>query len=341
MSLQEVLEHAPIASAIAENLNFISRLSLVRVVPQLRKKIPTQLDFRRIVKWELTKLGKDEASAEAILNSMQYADSWMSGSFVVKCLTGLDFEVGDIDFFTNKYDLYTKKYDRRHSVKYDHVSRFSLSLYKSEILDKTQAHWVIPGINLVVRKQTVCEDESQHSKAIVCIRNFYHATLKLQDIIINKKYPVADYIREIFDMSFLANIFDGQTLRIFDPEAVLKQMATVNMFHSYFKSFKHVIGYEMSEFDATSAYMHKQYQRIKKYKQRGFNITIDFSKDVKAVERICQKWGDENYKLTDKDLGLWTHVVNEESIPNLENESCEMTSDEMHEDSGVDETMSE
>lgn len=327
MSLQEVLDHSPIALAIVENLNFISRLSLVRVIPNLRKKIQAQLDFRRIVKWELTKLCKDGASAEAILNSMQYADSWMSGSFVAKCLTGLDFEVGDIDFFTNKYDLYTKKYDSSHSVKYDHVSRFSLSLYKSEILDKIQAHWVIPGIELVVRKQKCCEDESQHSKAIVSIRNFYHATLKLQDIIINKKYPVADYIREIFDMSFLTNIYNGQTLRIFDPEAVLKQTATVNMFQSYFKSFKHVMAYEMTDIEVKSGYMYQQYRRIKKYKDRGFNITIDFSKDIKAVERICQKWGDENYKLTDKDLGAWMYVVNEESIPNLE-ESEEMEDDE-------------
>ncbi len=317
MSIWDVLSHAPVVVAVVKQLNFISRLSLCRVFPNLRTKIPLLLDFRHVVKSHLVELfstEEAERAAEEILKNMQKTQTWMSGSFVLKCLTGLDFAVGDVDFFTNKCIVnYHRKYRKRRHIKYDFISEFSHSLYKVNIFDKQN--------NTVVRWNNKNMEDNKPSKAILAIREFFIGGKCLQEIIINESYPIDEYIRDIFDMSFLKNMYDGQTLRILDPDAVLKQTSTVNMFQAYYKCFRHVFGYEEDPMDAKHKFMERQYKRIAKYRKRGFVVDLDFTKDIASVEQLCRRWEQSEYNMTEEDLSEWDVIANKDVISEFEDKS--------------------
>ena len=62
-------------------------------------------------------------------------------------------------------------------------------------------------------------------------------------------------------MNFLKNMFDGKTLTIIDPEAVLKQKTTLNLFQAYFKSF-----WKITYTNGKLRFMERQTERIEKYR---------------------------------------------------------------------------
>lgn len=331
MSLNDVLGHKPIAEAIVVHLNFISRLSLCRVCPQLRDKIPIYLDFRRVVKQQLTRLLNDEHTAKQMLEIMQETQTWMSGSFVLKCLTGLDFDVGDLDLFTNNYiSKFQKVYKWRHKVTRKHrtykvchpyISQFSNRMYRIGPFDTIERGGLNHSKTRVVVWHNGIDEDDAPSSAILYIRDFYVNKIKIQDIIIDKTFPIREYIDDVFDMGFLKSMFNGKTLRILDPESVLKQKSTVNMFQAYFKSFKHITGYEQPPVEVKSGFIRAQYKRIKKYRKRGFIVDVDFSKNVESVERLCRRWGDSEFKMTKKEMALWDYIVNEENHDDFEKSS--------------------
>ena len=61
-----------------------------------------------------------------------------------------------------------------------------------------------------------------------------------------------------------------------------------------------------------------------KYQIRGFEINIDFSKDVKRVYEICKKWGwhpdRHNFHIPDEEkIKLWDELINPETIRKIKN----------------------
>jgi len=331
MNIDDLFEHKPIAENICLKLNFITRLSLCRAFPILRQKIPNLLDFRMIVHKALVELFSIEdieenvamRKADTVLTGMLHTQTWMSGSFILKCLTGLDFQVGDIDLFTNNYVahyvkkyVYINRYKRRdiRIIEYPNISQFSTELYKADVFDIIDKSEVWPGTAGVVKKDNnAVVDEEKASNIIRSIRNFYINKIKVQDIIIDKTFPIDEYIKVIFDMDFLKSMYNGKTLRILNPEAILKQKATVNMFQAYYKCFRHAFSYSKTLVEGKFDFMGHQYKRIKKYRKRGFVVNLDFTKDIQSVERLCQKWENNNRSMTVKDLGLWDYIVNEEN----------------------------
>lgn len=315
MNVLNILVHKPVLAKIAYNLNFISRLSLLRTFPQLRGKIPKLFDFRQVVRAELVKLLNSEKAADAILNGLQETQTWLSGSIVLKCLTGLDFDIGDIDFFTNNYGPITRSYKfdvKSYLYERKNVSRFSYWLYCAHILD-TRYSCVRQDKTVVRNAPQISGFERQHRQAMLNVTNFYCNEIKLQSIVIDKEYPVDSYIDEVFDMSFLKNMFNGKTLRILDPEAVLKQSATVNLFHAYFKSFRHISLSVYCGLNTTHTgqehFIKRQCDRLNKYRKRGFHVSVSYDQDIERVKKLCKRW-DTSYNL-DFDIALrkWNEVV--------------------------------
>lgn len=349
--MEVILSYSPIAAKIAEYLNFISRLSLAKVFPVLKVKIPLHMDFNYQVRKRLAEMFQSEEKAIKLLQVMQETQTYMSGSFVLKCLTDGDFECGDIDFFTNNYiPNYECEYTlTRTKVKkennklieenrkiielgYEYVSKFSNKLYNNfdhtivspivNIRDVREGNQEFTVTTYQTRTQRVIMKDGrdeENPNAIKCIRNFYINDIKLQDIIIDKRYPVKEYISEIFDLDFLKNMFDGKTLTILKPESILKQKTTVNMFQSYYKSF-----WKIRYTNSQKSYIETQVRRIMKYENRGFKVDINFAKDTQLVEKICEKWGwkpNNPYKVATKDkkLKIWDNLINMETITQIKN----------------------
>ena len=328
--IKSILVHSPIVTKIAKHLNYISILSLCRAFPTLniRDRIANKyINFREIVKRNLVKLIqcsgdsfnkiKDASRiSEEILFAMERTETCMSGSFLLMCLIDDHcspiFSVGDIDFFTNNYykTYYSKRRKLASGEPYPQcsVSKFSNELYSSAIdifdLEKNTSY------DRVLHYGTARIDTtSQHDK-LLYVRNFFINELKVQDVMVRKSFKVEDFISKTFDIDALKNMYNGKTLKIFNPISLLKKMSTVNIYSAYFKGFILACGYESCEYEDKSSYIDKQYERIQKYRDRGFDISIDYSKNL-----------DENWELTkdiyptfcksefDRYTQCWDHIL--------------------------------
>ena len=371
MSLKTILVHAPIANNIASNMNYISRLSLCQIYPWIKSKISGEfIDFRSIVKQNLVdlirlsgenfeKIKNTPRIAEEILISMERSLSFMSGSFVLKCLidtpgTKSNLEVGDIDLFTTNYhQTYistTRK--QRHPYKrgielpitQHYVSVFSNTIYKSSVdvfdIQKSEEGTRRGFRDPYVKHRNVNAERlfgETLPEKLLWIRDFWINELKIQDIVIREVFVnVPEFIEKTFDMDFLKNTFDGRTLRILNPTAVLKRKATVNMFHSYFKGFVLLRGYEEPENGAENRerYIKRQYKRLEKYRARGFKVDVDYSKDIPKVVELCQAIYPEmtREKIIEHIL-FWDEFISKvDDNPKSSGESADWESDDLKSD---------
>lgn len=334
---KDILCYKPIAISICRKINFISRISLCKVYPWLTAKLSIKLiNFRFIVKNNLIKIIQNsgdsyekiilaELIAEELLNAMETTKTFLSGSFLLKCLTEFcdnSVGVGDLDFFTNNYhEIYTSKLYKRRKIDNNHhqpltipfVSKFTNFLYMSPIN-------VFDGdttLNRVIHSGSESEDTGGPDKQVLNVRNFYINQLKVQDIVI-KHFTVKQYICHTFDMDFLKNIFDGKTLHIYNPTSILKRKATVNIFESYFKSFMLLREYQGGggwDDDVKYNYIKRQYKRHEKYENRGFKIDVDYSKNIDTVENFYKQiCGKKLFTHSDSDsdsfISMWDTVNN-------------------------------
>lgn len=285
--------------------------------------------------------------AEEILRALSLG-SKLSGSFMLWVLTyvpeciecekagrkSLDYpqiKVQDLDVFSSEikeqHISKTRKLDRhRHfQIPSDNnfvstnISEFSLELYKSSYkifdLRESRLRYLGPAdprkefVKWCTENPKGVFDNAEISDRMLKIRDFFINGLKLQDIIVRRTFKGTEFIRDTFDMDFLKNYYDGNTLTIFNPESILKRRCTVNAFEAYYKGFVLLRGYDDRKIMNRVHYVKRNLERIKKYQNRGFHIDIDNSLNKTKGYEIFKKahgyYDKSGYNIFEKDIEMW------------------------------------
>jgi hypothetical protein len=291
MDLVFLLRQGTIATCICEHLPFISRLSLKKAYPRI-KTLGHVFNFRNIIVQKLNNIGLDGKKIHDVLRTTP--NTWLSGSFLLKCLNGDSWHAHDMDIYSKEKD----KVDPPHYVNFNQNKKaFTHRLLDAKVI-QYEPTVDNPGFDLDPDAFMTQPSETEQKMPSMVrdlegydifnntidiltfdVTNFdcIGADFVIQDIEIYGKTTLKDMI-DNFDMEFLKNTYDGHKLYISSPEAILKKECNVVFTLSYFKYI-----FTTSILDEMGRRYIKIRDRLQKYVERGFKLKIIESDELRKI----------------------------------------------------------
>ncbi len=251
------------------------------------KEIKTKQILYDIKDIIITKLATSFTSrqfAELLITKMHYHNIVLSGSFLLQCLIGEDWDNSDIDLYfvatsTNSSDFNAKKL-----LNELHVHGFSQWLIDEGWETSMDVYPELPirSILYFPRGKSYDDNNDYKSKAINMIQiypqfdmtsTFHKQYYKFYPFIIVedghywfKSKSVRDYVGQTSDMQFLKNIYDGEICNVANWDSIVQRK-------THLESFKSVYVRECSRYsDCSKSFIHRMNKRMEKYESRGFEL---------------------------------------------------------------------
>lgn len=297
--------YPPIATELCLQLPYISRIVLKEVLPSMRT-LSNVWNISEIIEKELDKMG---INGRRVCDTLRDTpNTFLSGSFLLKCLTSDDWSPSDFDVYSKCVDTVSIN-----SHRYDCNAFTHRLLVKGIIRYDDSGESPSRTVN-VVNPQHYRQVYSSKTDAMykVCTYISRISTFKcvdmdfsFQDILVSRKREVSDVIDD-FDMSFLKSTYDGKKLLISNIDDIVKRVCTIEFGEKYFyyilRSSHHGI------YDVKACV--KILKRIKKYRDRGYTCNI---KVLKTPSEFLDMWFEidtrSNYKNIDKKLYPWYKLI--------------------------------
>jgi hypothetical protein len=273
-------------SVVVDFLYPADRVSLKWVSKALYREIKTHQilqDIRDIVIRKLSHKLKN-ISGELFLMKMQHHGIVMSGSFLLQCLMGEDWENSDVDLYFMATSENSSGFSEKKSLNELHIHGFSQWLIDENWETSVDTYPGLPIRSVMYAPEGSSYDDKIHGKMINMIQiypkfnmssqfhrqyhKFYPSLVLDKD---NKYYlffkSVTDYVEQTCDMHFLQNVFDGKNCQIGNWESIVERKSKLESFRSVYTRKSSMLS------DCVKGFIHRMKSRIEKYELRGFDLT--------------------------------------------------------------------
>lgn len=222
-------------------------------------------DFKRLIKSKLSKLG---LNADSFISGLIKHKIVISGSFILQCLYGEEYEDSDIDLYMmgEKYednlcrihDQYPD-YKKCNGCEYTHFNDYKYEIWADLNPDKL--------------KYEMLEYKDSYDELPIASRMYKISNAKINHIIVSPYVAntVEEFIDKYFDLNFCKVMFDGESLTIKNFDDVYNKMTHVN--YQLDKYLRRAFWPEDIQSDEQLKSLIDK--RIQKYRNRGFTITVD------------------------------------------------------------------
>ncbi len=205
-----IFEHKTVATLVMLQLPVISQMAMLRAMPHLRQMLQPWSLYRhftetllRLISSMLCDPKNADEMARSCLDRMHargYAP--LSGSTILSSLLDNEFVPGDLDYFMRSNDDGSNPSQLLIRDGGPHINYWKTE-HKYDFLSRDVLDYIC---------NAYVDDDMKLQMQSVCV----------------KMDPI-DFIRSYFDLAFLQNVYDGQTLRVMHPFSVLKRTATLNV----------------------------------------------------------------------------------------------------------------
>lgn len=259
MSFVIIAIHAPIVNHIFSFLTYVERICLLKAYPKIHKFVKKQLECKPFIKEGLKRYG---IPVKPFLIALTRGQGYLSGSFILSCLTGHAFKPNDIDVFC----VETKTIFPGPNINPKHIySLFSYELYQIGLINKsTEKHSITP--------------KYAHMNGIMKVRNlFVKDTSKksIQEIRLNEG-SIFDHI-DNFDFEFNKIMYDGKKLYVKNWNSIIYGKCVVDVNDVYDEGIQKRTHHPKNICSAIKNLKNRQI----KYQKRGYLIKYQYSQPEK------------------------------------------------------------
>ncbi len=279
--MEGLVQHPTIIISIISYLNVVEYVALRRALPSLvtargGKLYPTPAEVLvKVVEKKLKSFCIDKPYDHVkIMNNLSDGFVYLTGGFLLSCLSGCESK--DIDLLA----VLNEGTQFRDTAEYNIVGFHNTAVSHHEHPPRLP----IETTYLPYLKSTRCEGYMYLAEFDV-----YISKPGSIDFIYHKN--INDMLRHVtnFDFAFCRNIFDmkRKRLKIFDLESIIEGKCTLSMKREY-DHFLRLVN-PITNITTISEFIEQiRSPRIRKYRERGFDIVFDFK--YVMDENFVKKW---------------------------------------------------